>query len=98
VRVELDAVELGVAIRNRLAQRGQPPKRRVPVRGGLVRSRSERVDHVLRRPHLRIPAPKIDERLPLERRMLGNAREQRREVLLRKPFEPVRALPHRPIV
>jgi hypothetical protein len=68
------------------------------VRGGLVRRRSERVDHVLGRPNLRVPAPKIDERLPVERSVLGNASEQRREVLLRKPFEPMGALPHRPIV
>ena len=84
VRVELDSVERGVASRNRLAQRRQPTKRRVPVRGGVVRRRSERVDDVLRRPDLRIPAPKIDERLPVERSVLGNAREQRGEVLLRK--------------
>ena len=68
------------------------------MRGGLVRSRRERVDHVLRRPDLRIPAPEIDERLPVERSVLGNPSEQRSEVLLRKPFEPVRAFPHRPIV
>ena len=46
------------------------PKRRVTVRGGLVRSRSERVDHVLRRPDLGIPAPEIDERRPVERSVL----------------------------
>ncbi len=74
VRVELDAVERGVASRNRLAQRGQPPKGWVPVRGGLVRRRSESVDHVLRRPNLGIPASKVNEWLPVERSVLGNLR------------------------
>lgn len=91
MRVELDPVELGVASRNRLPQRGQPAKGRAPARGGVVRRRRERVDHVRRRPDLRIPAPEVDERLPLERSVLGNASEQRREVLLRKPLEPVGA-------
>jgi hypothetical protein len=53
---------------------------------------------VLRRADLGIPAPEIDERLPLEPRVLGDTSEQRREVLLRKPFEPVRTGPHRAIV
>ena len=80
------------------AQHGQPAERRVPVRGGVVRGRRERVDHVLRRPHLGIPAAEVDERLPLQRGVLGDDRQQRREILLREPFERVRAGSHRAIV
>ena len=65
------------------------------MRGGVVGGRCKRVDHVLRRPDLRVPASKIDERLPLERRVLGDARQQLREVLLREPLERVGAGPHR---
>ena len=68
------------------------------MRGGLVRRRRERVDHVLRRPNLGIPAPKIDERLPVERRGRGNASQQRGEVLLRKTLDPIRRWSHRTIV
>jgi hypothetical protein len=64
------------------------------VRGGIVRRRSERVDHVLRRPDLGIPAPEIDEWLPVERSVLGNLGKQRGEVLLRKTLDPVRAGSH----
>ena len=98
MRVELDPVELGVASRNRFAQRGQPAKRRVPVSRRIVRRRSERVDDVLWRPNLRVPAPEIDERLALERSVLGHAREQRGEVLLRESLEPVGTGPHWAIV
>ncbi len=98
VRVELDAVDLGVPSRNRLPQRGQPAKRRVPVSRRLVRRLGERVDHVLRRPDLGIPAPEVDERLPVERSVLGDLRQERGEVLLREPIEPVGRRPHRPIV
>ena len=64
----------------------------------LVRRLGERVDHVLRRPDLGIPAPEVDERLPVERSVLGDLRQERGEVLLREPFEPVGRRPHRPIV
>ena len=64
----------------------------------LIRRLAERVDHVLRRPDLRVPAPEVDERLPLERRVPGNLSQQRREVLLRKPFDAVRRGSHRAIV
>jgi hypothetical protein len=53
---------------------------------------------MLRRPNLRIPAPKINERLSVESSVLSDPGEQRREVLLRETLEPVRALPHGPIV
>ncbi len=98
MRVELDPVERGVAIRNRLAQRGQPAKGRVTVRRGLVRGRSESVDDVLRRPNLRIPAPKVDDRLPPECRVPGNLSEQRSEVLLGQPFDAVWGRAHGAIV
>jgi hypothetical protein len=68
------------------------------VRGGLVRRRCQRVDDVLRRPDLRIPASKINERLTVERGVLGNASEKRREVLLREPVNPVRSCSHWSIV
>jgi hypothetical protein len=65
---------------------------------GGHRSRSQRIDHVPRRSNLRVPAPKINERLPVERSVLCNAREERSEVLLRKPFDAVGGRPHRAIV
>lgn len=49
---------------------------------------------MLRRPNLGIPAPEIDERLAVERSGRGNASKQRGEVLLRKPFDPIRRWPH----
>jgi hypothetical protein len=52
------------------------------VRRLLVRASRELVDNVLRRPHLGIPAPEVDKRLPVHRRVPGNLGEQRREVLL----------------
>jgi hypothetical protein len=53
------------------------------VRRGVVRRHGQRVDDVLGRADFRVPAPEIDERLPVECRVLSNAGEQRREVLLR---------------
>ena len=50
---------------------------------------------MLRRPNLGIPAPEVDERLPLERSVQGNLRQQRREVLLGETFDPVRRSPLR---
>jgi hypothetical protein len=64
----------------------------------LVRRLGERVDHVLRRPDLGIPAPEVDERLPVERSVLGDLRQERGEVLLREPIEPLGTRAHRPIV
>jgi hypothetical protein len=40
---------------------------------------------MLRRADLRIAAPEIDERLAGRRRRLGDACQERREVLLREP-------------
>ena len=96
VRVELDAVELRVASRDRLAQRRQPAKRRVPVSRLLIRRLAERVDHVLRRPDLGVPAPEVDERLSLERRVPRDLGEQRREVLLREALDSIRRRTHGP--
>jgi hypothetical protein len=53
---------------------------------------------VLRRPELRVPAPEIDQMLPLERGVPGNLRQERREVLLRQPFDSLGRLPHRAIL
>jgi hypothetical protein len=64
----------------------------------LIRRLAERVDHVLRWPDLGVPAPEIDERSPLEGSVPGNLRQQRCEVLLRKPLDPVRRRSHRPIL
>jgi hypothetical protein len=63
-----------------------------------VRRLGERVDHVLRRPYLRVPTAEIDERLPVERSVPRDLREERSEVLLRKPVEPVGPGPHQPIL
>jgi hypothetical protein len=64
----------------------------------VVRRRRERVDDILRRPNLGIPAPEVDERLSLERGRLRNPRQQRGEVLLRKPAEAVWPPAHRAIL
>jgi beta-glucuronidase len=62
--------------------------RRPRLSGSIGGRPLRRLDHVHRRPDLRVPAPEIDERLPLAPRLLRDAREQRGEVLLRKPLEP----------
>jgi hypothetical protein len=61
------------------------------VRGLRVRVLGERVDHMLWRPDLGIPAPEVDERLPLERGVPGYLCEKRSEVLLWKPIQPGRS-------
>jgi hypothetical protein len=53
---------------------------------------------MLRRPNLRVPAPEVDEGLPVERSVLGDLRQERGEVLLREPIEPIGWRPHGPIV
>jgi hypothetical protein len=68
------------------------------VRGGLVRRRRQGVDHMLRRPDLGVPAPKVDKRLPVESSVLGHLGEQRGEVLLREPLDAVRGRSHGAIV
>jgi hypothetical protein len=64
----------------------------------LICRLGESVDHVLRRPDLGIPAPEVDEGLSAECSVLRDLRQERREVLLRKPVEPVGRRAHRPIV
>ena len=56
------------------------------------------LDHVRRRPDLRVPATEVDERVALTRGFLGDAAEQLREVLLGKPLDSIRTPPHRAIV
>jgi hypothetical protein len=53
---------------------------------------------VLRRPDLGIPAPKINERIAVKGSVFGDASEQRSEVLLGEPFDPVRSRSHGAIV
>jgi hypothetical protein len=55
----------------------------------------EPLDDVGRRPDLGIPSPQVDERLAAAYRSFGHPREQRCEVLLRKPLEPVGPWTHR---
>src|SRR5581483_9043328 len=91
VGVELDAVHVAVAARDRLAQARQPPKRRVAVDGGPTRGLAQSLDGVQRRPDLGVAAAEVDD-VAAGR---GDAAEERGEVLLRQPLEPVRALTHR---
>jgi len=79
----------------RLAQLWQPAEGRIAVGGRAAGAADEGRDHVLRRACLGVPATEVDERLPVERRRSRDAREQRPEVLLRKPLEPLRSRPHR---
>jgi hypothetical protein len=50
---------------------------------------------MLGRPDLRIPASKVDERLPTRQGCRSNPRKQGREVLIRQPPNPIRDLAHR---
>jgi hypothetical protein len=90
--IELDPVELAVPPSDRLPQLGQAPERRVSVSRIPPSRLGERLDHVRRRPRLGIPAPEIDERLPIGSRRHNDASEQGLEVLLRKPVTSPRGL------
>ena len=92
--VELDAVDGGVAVRDRLLRRREPREGRIAVDGGrrLARRFDQRLDHVWRRRHVGVAAADVDHVRPGRR----DAREERREVLLRQALDPVGAGPHRP--
>ena len=66
-RIDLDAVHVAVARRDRLLQRRQPGERRVAVRVRTRRRARERLGHVRRRRHVRIAASEVDERLAAAR-------------------------------
>ena len=82
--IEFHPVDRPVALSDRFPQCRQTAERWVPVRGRAVRRLGERVDDVLRRSGLRVPAPEVDD--VAGRR---DTREQRAEVLLGQAFEPV---------
>ena len=60
--------------------------------------RLESLHHMRRRPDLGVAATEVDERLALLRGCHRDTSEQRREVLLGQPLDPLRSRPHRPIV
>ena len=93
LRIELDAVDGRVALRDRAPGRLQPREGRIAVDGGgrLARRLDERLDDVRRRRHVGVAAADVDHVRPGR----GHAREQRGEVLLRQPLDPVGAGPHR---
>ena len=78
VRIELDAVDVRVALGDRLAELGQAREGRVPVhrRGLLARGFDEGVDDVRRRRDVGIAAAEIDQRLAGLGRHGCDAREQ----------------------
>ena len=87
--VELDAVDVAVARGDRVLQLRHPAELGVAVRA-LVRGRAlRRLDHVCRRTDFRVPAAEVDERLAVLRRLRGDAREERGEVLLRQPLDSI---------
>ena len=87
--VELDAVDVAVPRGDGLLELGHAPELRVAVRA-LVRDRAlRRLDHVRGRADLGVAPSEVDERLAVLRRLGGDASEQRGEVLLRQPLEPV---------
>ena len=67
-------------------------------RGLLARGLDEGVDDVRRRRDVGIAAAEIDQRLAGLGRHGCDAREQRREVLLRERFDPVGAWTHDPML
>ena len=67
-----------------------PAERRIAVRARVAfAAAGERVDHVLRRPDVGVPAPEVDDLVPLLRRRGRDAGEQPGEVLLGKPLDAV---------
>ena len=56
---------------------------------GLERRRAQRLDHVRRRPDLRVAAAEVDERRPVVRRRGRDTAEEGDEVLLGEPLEAV---------
>ena len=86
-RVDLDAVDGRVTRGDCLFQRRQPRERRVAVRVRPLRGAVERLGNVRRWADVGIAAAEVDERLAAARRGRSDAREQRGEVLLRKPVE-----------
>ena len=51
-----------------------------------IRRLGERVDDVLGRPGLGVPAAEVDDRLTVQGRRSGDAGKERPEVLLRQPL------------
>jgi hypothetical protein len=75
--VERDAVVGAVPLGESLAQLGQSAKRRVPVHVRPLSRSGQRLDDMWRRPSLRVPSSKIDERLALDRGLSCDANQQR---------------------
>ncbi len=67
-------------------------------RGLVARGLDECVDDVRGRRDIGIAAAEIDQRLARLGRHGGDAREERREVLLGEPFDSVRPRPHDPML
>ena len=93
-RIELHAVDVGVAGGDCLLERREAGKRGVPVHVGAGGRLGERLDDVRRRPDLGVASSKVDERLAVCCRRRRNPCEQRSEVLLRQPLNPFRRLAH----
>ena len=85
--IELDAVHVAVARRERLLRAGEAPDRGVAVHVGAGSALRQRLDDVRRRPDLGIAAAEVDERRPIRRGCGGDTTEKRDEVLLRQPIQ-----------
>ena len=85
--IDLDAVDVAVALGDRLARAREPADRRVAVDVRTPRRVDERLDDVRRRPELGVAAAEVDERRTSLGGRRGDAAEQRDEVLRREPAE-----------
>ena len=97
-RIERHAVQLEIATRNRFFQRGQTGERRVAVHVAALCAVGQRADDVLGRADLGVAPAEIDERLAVSDGSRCDSPEQPREVLVRKPLDPIRDLAHQPML
>src|SRR5207302_7943685 len=94
--VEVDAIDRCVTRSDRILQRREAGEGRVAVDVGLRGRLGQRTDDVVWRTDLRIAAAEIDERLSTLGGRNGDARQQRREVLLGESLETLGRFAHPP--
>ena len=96
--IELDAVDVAVAARDRLLRLRQAADRRIAVDRRVEHGLPQSLDDVRRRPRLRVSPPEIDERLAVCGGGGRDPAEEPDEVLLRQPIQALGARTHSGIV